>query len=212
MGATRGLAFVAGTLFVVGGAAMAAYVGPDDTLEVGTHTVPESATGLAVATHPEITQFVGVEMVEMVVRASAPTGVWVGASHRVDTESLLDDVRHYEISRLALNTVGGRMVEGDEAGTRRALRPQRITGWRDQVYAGPDDAVAGEDPTAELVVPLGNVPTDIVAVPDRRDERVTLTVGVYRENMFTTLLAVVGIGVALLLLGWFLTWRGRRSA
>lgn len=205
--AMRVPAFVAGTLFVLGGTAMATYVGPDDTLEIGTHTVPESAAGLAVATHPEITQFTGIDML---VRVSAPSGVWVGTSHRVDTMSLLEGVGHYEISRMALNTVGGRMVEGAEAGTRRALRPQRLTGWRDQAYGGPDDSTG--DPVAEVVVPLDGTPTDVVAVPDRRDERITLTIGVHWGGLFRAQLLVAGAGVALLLLGFFLSWRARRGA
>lgn len=199
--AVRALAYVAGTLLVAGGSTMAAYVGPDDTIDIGSHTVPKKATGLAVATHPEITRFVGINML---VRAEAPSGVWIGSSHRVDTASLLAGVRHYEISRMALNTIDGRMVQGDEVGNRRALRPRQLVGWRDEAYGDADTGFA------EVVVELDGTPTDVVAVPDRRDERITLTIGVAWEGLFRIQLAVAGIGLLLILLGVFGSWRARR--
>lgn len=192
---------VAGLLLVLVGSATATLIGPDDTLMVGEREAPVEATGLAVSTHPVITDFVNLDLL---VRASAPGGVFVGSSNRVDTESLLRRTEHYEISRMSLGSVGGRMVDGRRSATYDSLRPDRIVGWLDQTSTSGGDEV-------ELVVPLDGEAVDVVAVPVRSETRVTLALGAHVERLFLSQLALVLTGLLLILLRAGLRARDRRK-
>src|SRR5699024_5042329 len=105
-----------------------------------------------------------------------------------------------EITRMSLNDIGGVVTEGPRA-TRRTLRPGRITGWIDQTTGSPE---------AELVVELDGTPLDVVAVPQRARDRVTFTIGATVAGVFWFQVAVAGIGLAMVLVGWALRRHLRR--
>lgn len=174
-----------GVLLVLFGSVCAAVVGPDDTVMVGEKQVPERAKGLAVRTHPAITDFVNIDML---VRAEAEGGVFVGSSHRVDTDDLLTGWRYFEVTRMRLGHVGGVVTEGRRA-TRRTLRPATLVGWRDR---------ASGDREAEVVVNLDGTPVDVVAVPHQRDARVTLSIGAHVGGAFWTQVALAVTGLVML--------------
>lgn len=188
-----------GVLLALIGTGSAAFVGPDDTLMVGEKQVPERAAGLAVRTHPEITRFVNIDLL---VRAEAEGGVFLASSHRVDTQSLLSGRRYFEITRMALNDVGGVVTKGPRA-THRRLRPDRITGWINQ---------AEGDAEAELVVALDGTPLDVVAVPRQGDALVTFAIGAHVAGAFVIQVVVALTGLGMVLVGWALRRVARRRA
>ncbi|GGD06857.1 hypothetical protein [Nocardioides daphniae] len=191
MGGLRVLLVCVGLLFVVFGTAAAAFVGPDDTIMIGEKQVPERAKGVAVRTHPEITDFVNIDLL---VRAEAEGGIFLGSSHRVDTESLLSGTRYFEVTRLALGNVGGVVTDGPRA-TRKRLRPNSLVGWQQQVT---------DAESAELVVELDGRPVDVVAVPQRGNARVTVAIGAHAGGAFLTQVAVAVVGVLLIVGSWLL--------
>lgn len=211
---------VVGLLFVVVGTAVARWVGPDDTIELGTHTVPPEAAGLAVVTHPEVTAF---RDLGMRVQVSAPGGVFLAASHRVDTDDLLGERERYEISEVSRSHVGGRINDAGSPATWAALRPHRTAGW---AHVSPDVPVrgltnptatpraVGEMPTrAELRLHLGeDGPVDFVAVPVDPSDRVTLSLGVFVDHLHSSQVNLARLG-GLLLLWWVLkqVWRSVRA-
>ncbi len=207
---------VVGLLFVVVGTTVSRWVGEDDTIEFGTHTATADATGLAVVTHPEVTAF---RNLGMRVVVTAPGGVFLAASHRVDTDDLLGERERYEISEVSRSHVGGRVNGiGAPAGTWTTLRPDRTPGW---AYVSPDVPVRGlTDPTstpratgrmptrAELKVNLDETePVDFVAVPVDPDDRVTLTLGVFVDHLHDSQVSLARLG-AFMMLWWALrrTW------
>ena len=195
----RTLLSLVGLLLVVLGSGSALWVGTDDTLAIGETQVPERAKGVAVRTHPAITDFVNIDML---VRAKADGGVFLGTSHRVDTESLLGTKRYYEITKMSLRNLGGVYTEeGGQRATRKSLRPATLVGWLDQ-DSDPDQA--------ELVVPLDGEPIDIIAVPDRRSSRVTLSIGAHVAGLFWSQVAVALAGAVMIALAWLIGWWTRR--
>ena len=198
-GSLRVMLLCLGLLMVAAGTAIALFVGPDDTLQIGEKQVPERAAGVAVRTHPGITDFVNIDML---VRAKADGGVFLGTSHRVDTESLLVGKRYFEITRMALGDVGGVYTEGAPRATRKALRPARLVGWLDSDTDGEQ---------AELLVPLDGEPIDIIAVPDRGNARVTISIGAHVTGLFFSQVAVALTGVVMVGLSFAVGWWLRRK-
>lgn len=217
MGATRKrprrwtAVLLCGLMLGLYGSGVAWFVGSDDSLLIGTHTVPEPARGLAVVTHPAITAFTDVDVL---VEASAPGGVFLATSHRVDTDSLLARTERYEISRMKLGTVGGRMQDDGRKATFDRLRPDRIVGWG-SVAAGPDAApdrpADAELPeSASLVATLDGTPLDVVIVPRAKDAAVTLSLSAHVPHLFSLHVGVALLGALLVLLWWALQVRRRR--
>lgn len=192
---------VLGLLLITYGSVVAVVVGPDESIEIGTHVPPTPARGLALVTHPEITAF---RDVDMEVTASAPAGVFLAAARRVDTVDLLAERERYEISRMFFGDVGGRMVEGTAPARYASLRPDRIVGW---AHVAPASTGA-----SSMVVPLGDDPVDVVAFPVSPDDVVTLTLGVHAERAFTLHVLLVGAGTVLVVVWWLLRRRTRRRA
>lgn len=202
---------VAGTLLMVLGGGLAALVGPDDTIRIGTHTVPTGATGLAVATHPEVTAF---RDVGMLVEASAPGGVFLATTRRVDTQSLLDGTERYEIGRVAWGTVGGHMRPDGAPATFVALQPTSILGWNSvspDMQRLDDGTIDPELPDeAELVVDLDGIPIDVVVIPRDPEARVTIALGAHVAHLFVLQVAVAWTGALLVLVWWLLRVRRMR--
>ncbi|WP_110239720.1 hypothetical protein [Nocardioides gilvus] len=198
MKARRTALVVCGLFLMVLGGATATYVGPDDTLIIGSHTAGQPASGQAVRTHPAITDFVNINLL---VRAEAPSGVFLGYAHRVDTTSLLEGRRHWTITRMSLGNVGGDMTEGAQSSSTKALRPEGIVGWL--------GSTSGD--SVELAVPLDGTPIDVVAVPAAGDERVRISLGATVKNLFLSQLGVIGVGLVLIAFSFVLGWWGRRT-
>src|SRR5690606_2587466 len=174
-------------------------------------TVPYGAAGLAVSTHPEVTAF---RDVGMLVEASAPGGVFLATTRRVDTESLLDGTERYEIGRVAWGTVGGHMRPDGAPATFRALEPTSILGWNSLSpdLRRLDDRTIDPDlpDEAELVVDLDGTPVDVVMVPRDPEARVTLSLGAHVAHLFLLQLALAWTGVLLVLVWWLLRLRRLR--
>lgn len=202
-----------GLLLGVYGGTVAAIIGPDDSVRIGELTVDEQARGAAAVTHPAVTAFTGLDIQ---YEASAPGGVFLASSHRVDTTSLLDERIRYEVSQLRWGHVGGWMREGDTKATFARTRPDQIIGWRQVADSMPaPNTLTPEDAlpeTAEIVVELDGTPVDIVAVPRSKDALVTVAVGAHVDRVFFLHVALVWFGVVLGLLWWFVNLRRRRRA
>lgn len=198
MKAQRIALVVCGVILMLLGGATATYVGPDDTLMIGSTTVDETAKGQAVRTHPAITDFVNIDLL---VRAEAPSGVFLGYAHRVDTTSLLEGRRHWTLTRMSLGNVGGSVTDGAKSSSTKALKPERIVGWL--------GATSGD--SVELTVPLDGEPIDVVAVPTAGDELVRISLGAKVTNLFLSQLGVIGVGLVFIALSFVLGWWVRRK-
>ncbi|MFC6152871.1 hypothetical protein [Nocardioides yefusunii] len=218
-GRTWRVLLVLGLLLVVYGGAVAAFLGPDSSVTIGTRTVPLTAAGTAVSTHPEITAF---RNIDMEVTASAPSGVFLAASHRVDTESLLAERSHFEISKMFFGNVDGRMLTDGPPATYQDLRPDRLVGWSQvspessAAVRAASDGGRDDDPSfpeiSTVVVPLGGAPVDVVAFPVSPEESVTFSLGVHSERAFVLHLALAALGGLLILVWWLLRRRRLRAA
>lgn len=202
---------VTGLLLIGLGGGTGALVGPDDTIRIGTHTVPFTAAGQAVTTHPEVTAF---RDVGLQVEASAPGGVFLATSRRIDTESLLKGTERYEIGRVAWGTVGGHPRPDGPAATFDRLAPTQILGWNSlspDLTRLDDGAVDTDLPErAHLVVELDGTPVDVVIVPRDPEARVTLSLGAHVNNLFLLQIAVAWTGALMVALWWLLRLRRRR--
>src|SRR5690606_17201916 len=87
---------------------------------------------------------------ELVIRAEAPGGLFLGAAHRVDATDLIEGIRHIELDSLGLRE--GSFVEGFPVD----LQPEPIVGWLERS--------SGEG-VQEVRVDLHGPPVDVVAVP-----------------------------------------------
>lgn len=202
---------VFGILLALYGGTVAAIIGPDDSVRIGELTVDERARGAAVVTHPAVTAFTGLDIQ---YEASAPGGVFLASSHRVDTTSLLDERIRYEVSQLRWGHVGGWMREGNKKASFARTRPDRIIGWHQVADSMPaPNTLTDEDAlpeTAEIVVELDGTPIDIVAIPRSKDALVTVAVGAHVERVFFLHVALIGFGAVLGLAWWVLNLRRRR--
>ncbi|WP_162599891.1 hypothetical protein [Nocardioides solisilvae] len=186
----RRAVLVVGVLMAVLGALGALVHGPDDTVMLGEQVQPAPSAGLPTVVHPVSTAFGGAELV---VRAEAPGGLFLGATHRVDVTDLLDGLRYVEQDSLGMSEPT--FVEGFEV----ALAPDPLLGWWER---------SSGTGVREVRVDLDGPPVDVLAVPVEPRAPVTMSLGVHVDGIFTKALAITGFGLGLVLL-WAL---GRRAS
>lgn len=188
------LLIVLGLLAVLGGAAVAAAFGSDDTVRLGPHRL--TTTGSAIVTAPRVISYAGPTLTVTATSPNARTPVFIGYGHDVDVRDYLARTAYTRIDSISLpwqvksSTVAGR--EGSPAS------PRGLSWWL-------TTAVARGRTSATL--PLPNAPIDIV-VMDLGQGRpadgfsVDVRVGILVPGSFAGGLAVALGGGGLIAAGW----------
>lgn len=130
MKALRLLTGLVATLLLIGGAAVAILLGPDDTWGGELAALPDSAP--VIATAPQLLNVAGIDLV---VSARATTGeVFVGAGHPVHVQDYLDGVTHTRSTSCRPTVSGGASRRTVTVPTRRHRLPSWTSGtssrWR----------------------------------------------------------------------------------
>lgn len=195
MKALRLLTGLVATLLLIGGAAVAILLGPDDTWGGELAALPDSAP--VIATAPQLLNVAGIDLV---VSARATTGeVFVGAGHPVHVQDYLDGVTHTEIDELSPDGVGGSQPQdGDRAYP--AAPPAELDVWDEQQVA--QDVTVAVPLTEEAAVQVVVLPTKAGGAPPE------LGIGYGLPGAFVA--GVVAAVVGLLLLVGTVVW-GRRA-
>lgn len=184
-----------GLLLILGGAVGSAYVGPDDTVLLDAQSV-DAPAGTPVVSTPELLSYR--DMV-LVVRAESAGEVFLGAGNPVDVESVVSGVQHFRVTRVERDALLGTTTSVDAPQPLPDLGA--MTGWQET------SAGAGAQ---QIEVDLDGTPTQLLAASTDQDP-FTLQFGVRLDGLFWTLLAVAGVGAALVLLVGRLHRRARRA-
>ncbi|PVG82516.1 hypothetical protein DDE18_13800 [Nocardioides gansuensis] len=187
------LVVLVGLLGLLGGAAVAAYVGSDDTVVSTPATLGDE--GQPVVTAPGL---LGWDGLRITLRAEAPDGVFIGTAHPVDIEDFVGDTQHVVLESVTPGSTTTREVDGDG----EQVHPEQAGFWelrqrgRDRQELALDRHDAG---LQWVIAPLGGVgPT-------------TISFAVTVAGVWRAALAVAAVGALLLVLGVELLLRlGRR--
>jgi hypothetical protein len=187
----RVVLIVLGSILSLAGLAAAVLIGPDNTVGTGGHQVTTDTAVVSTAT--SVLTIMGPTLH---VAATVPDDeVFVGIGHPVDVGDYLDGVEHDQITEVSVPwSVELQRIEGEE-GAPGADASSRDW-WHDQAAGAGRQEVSAE---------LGEVPLRLVIM--RADGEAPLTTDVefalQIDNLFTTALLVLAIGLVLLATGIF---------
>lgn len=186
----RVLLTLIGVVILAVGAAAAVFVGPDDTVAVGETEYPGgtayTAPGLFTAQHVTVT-----------VAAEAADGeVFVGVAHPVDVADVTDGHDAFRITQIELGSLAGAADGGEEP-----MPDPRGIDYLDSASG------TGEQTVSYAVEDLS--PQFVVWSP--ADQAVTTSVWFTVAGTFRLCVAVAAVGLVVLVGGWLLTRRRRRT-
>jgi len=193
----RALLALVALVLIVAGVATATYVGSDDT--VFNKSAEVESGGRPVVTVPDLFTYDGLRLT---VRASAPGGVFLGTANGVDIADYTKDVSVFEVVRVERDGVSGQLVDHEEQWL--PAKPAALDIWT--VHAAGDG-------TQELALDVdGDAPPRFVVMPTDAKAPVTLSFGATIDGLFMTalVLALVGVVLLLLVIGWSRLARRRR--
>lgn len=179
-------------LVLAAGAAVAAFVGSDDT--VFNRPAELGEDGRPVLTDPDLLAYEGVTVT---LRASAPGGVFIGTAHPVDVADYVGDS-----SRVRLTRVTRTGVESEGVGSGDAVTPSSADFWTASMSGpGVEELTLNRDSSAAqwVIAPLsGAGPT-------------TVSFGITVPGLFRGALIAFGVGALVLLACVELLLRSRRG-
>lgn len=180
-------------LLLASGAAVAAFVGSDDT--VFNRPAELGQDGRPVLTAPDLLAYDGVTVT---LRASAPEGVFIGTAHPVDVADFVGDS-----SRIRLTRVTRTGVEAEDVGSGAAVEPASADFWTASMSGpGVEELTLNRDSSAAqwVIAPLsGAGPT-------------TVSFGITVPGLFRGALIAFGTGALILVLSVELLLRSRRRS
>ncbi|MEO5665899.1 MAG: hypothetical protein ABIR39_21730 [Nocardioides sp.] len=178
-------------LLLASGAAVAAFVGSDDT--VFNRPAELGQDGRPVLTAPDLLAYEGVTVT---LRASAPEGVFIGTAHPVDVADFVGDS-----SRIRLTRVTRTGVEAEDVGSSAAVEPASADFWTASMSGpGVEELTLNRDSSAAqwVIAPLSGVgPT-------------TVSFGITVPGLFRGALIALGTGALVLVISVELLLRSRR--
>jgi len=186
---------VAGLLALVvmaSGAAVAAFVGSDDTFFNGPAELGED--GRPVLTAPDLLAYEGVTVT---LRASAPEGVFIGTAHPVDVADFVGDS-----SRIRLTGVTRTGVVAEDVGSQDPVQPASADFWT--------HSMSGTG-IEELTIDRGSSAAQWVIAPLSAVGPTTVSFGITVHGLFTWALIAFAVGTLVLLACVELLFRSRRS-
>jgi hypothetical protein len=178
-------------LVMASGAAVAAYVGSDDTFFTRPAGLGED--GRPILTAPDLLAHEGVTVT---LRASAPEGVFIGTAHPVDVADFVGDS-----SLVRLTGVTRTGVVAEDVGTEQPVAPASADFWTHSMSG------AGVE---ELTLDRGSSAAQWVIAPLSRVGPTTVSFGITVHGIFTWALAAFGVGALALLLCVEVLLRSRR--
>lgn len=190
---------VVGTVLAVAGLAAAVLVGTDDTVRTGDAEMTSDTAALT-------TSSPAIDLIGPTLHVAAATGdgqdVFVGVGHEVDVDAYLDGVAHDQITRIVLPWSPD--VVSAEGDTETVAAPPDSRDWWYVQASG-----TGRQ---EVSYELGEEPVRVVVMRADGQPPVTvdLEIGYQIDNLFTTALLVLGVGLILLLVATFLLRRRER--
>lgn len=197
-GIARALLALIGLVALLAGVVGAAYVGSDDEVVLDPQT-PAAKAGQPVVTAPRL---LGYDGLDLIVRASADGGVFLGAGSPIDVGSLADQVDHYEVTGIRRDRLlgAGRSARADDPVPLPDLAT--LPDWRVR---------ADGKGRQEIRLDLEGDAVQVMAMPHRRKAVPSLAFGVHLGGLFRVLVALAAAGAVLLALASGLMWRaGRR--
>jgi hypothetical protein len=196
------LLIVLGALVVLPGIAAAAFVGPNNTVEVTSGPVDTEAAAVTIS--PQLLSVTGPTIH---VRAEGGPGVFVGAAHPVHVDAYLEDVPVERISEISMSGLGAEFSTSPRAGDEEApaAEPTDLDWWTETATGGGEQTVSAEltEEPVSFVIMNADLSTPV---------NIDLTVDATVDRLFTTALLVVVIGVIMIGGGIFLLRSGRRPA
>jgi hypothetical protein len=190
----RVLSIVLGAVLLIAGIAVAAYVGPDDEVDLGAHRVgpPEAPM---IATQPD---FFSLRDATVVVRARSAGGVFVGAAPDREVTDYTKGVRHYALNDFSTSgELGGTVVKGDA----QQPDPTKATFWSEQAHG------SGEQ---RIQMSLTDSPSGFVVQATKPGPGTTIGVGIKLSGLFLLAVVVALVGLVLIVLPVLLGRRARR--
>jgi len=179
-------------LVMASGAAVAAFVGSDDTFFNRPAELGED--GRPVLTAPDLLAYEGVTVT---LRASAPEGVFIGTAHPVDVADFVGDS-----SRIRLTGVTHTGVVAEDVGSEEPVQPTSADFWT--------HSMSGTG-VEELTLDRGSSAAQWVIAPLSGAGPTTVSFGITVHGLFTWALIAFGVGALALLACVELLLRSRRS-
>jgi len=179
-------------LVMASGAAVAAFVGSDDTFFNRPAELGED--GRLVLTAPDLLAYEGVTVT---LRASAPEGVFIGTAHPVDVADFVGDS---SLIRLAGVTRTG--VVAEDVGSEAPVQPASADFWT--------HSMSGTG-VEELTLDRGSSAAQWVIAPLSGAGPTTVSFGITVHGIFTWALVAFGVGALVLLACVEVLLRSRRS-
>lgn len=189
--ATLALVALLAFLLMVASAAVAGFVGSDDT--VFNRPTQLGADGRPILTAPDLLAYEGVTVT---LRASAPDGIFIGTAHPVDVADFVADS-----TRIRLTQVTRTGVTAEDVGSDKRVQPASVNFWTSSMSGrGVEELTLDRDASANqwVIAPLIGVgPT-------------TVSFGITIDGLFRVVLTVCGAATLVLLLCVELLLRTRR--
>lgn len=178
-------------LVMASGAAVAAFVGSDDTFFTRPAQLGED--GRPILTAPDLLAYDGVTVT---LRASAPEGVFIGTAHPVDVADFVGDS-----SLIRLTGVTRTGVVAEDVGTAEPVEPSAVDFWT--------HSLSGTG-VEELTLDRGSSAAQWVIAPLSGVGPTTVSFGVTVHGIFTWALVAFGVGALVLLVCVEVLLRSRR--
>jgi hypothetical protein len=178
-------------LVMVSGAAVAGFVGSDDTFF--TRPAQLGQDGRPILTAPDLLAYEGVTVT---LRASAPEGVFIGTAHPVDVADFVGDS-----SLVRLTGVTRTGVVAEDVGTEEPVAPASADFWT--------HSMSGTG-VEELTLDRGSSADQWVIAPLSGAGPTTVSFGITVHGIFTWALVAFGVGALVLLLCVEVLLRSRR--
>jgi len=179
-------------LVMASGAAVAAFVGSDDTLFTRPAELGED--GRPVLTAPDLLAYQGVTVT---LRASAPEGVFIGTAHPVDVADFVGDS-----SLIRLTGVTRTGVVAEDVGSEEPVEPSSADFWT--------HSMSGTG-VEELTLDRGSSAAQWVIAPLSGVGPTTVSFGITVHGIFTWALVAFGVGALVLLVCAEALLRSRRG-
>lgn len=179
-------------LAMASGAAVAAFVGSDDTFFTRPAQLGED--GRPVLTAPDLFAYEGVTVT---LRASAPEGVFIGTAHPVDVADFVGDS-----SLIRLTGVTRTGVVAEDVGSEEPVQPASADFWT--------HSMSGTG-VEELTLDRGSSAAQWVIAPLTGVGPTTVSFGITVHGIFTWALVAFGVGALMLLACVEVLLRSRRG-
>lgn len=185
------IAALVGLLVLGAGAAVAGFVGSDDTVFNEPAALGED--GRPILTAPDLLAY---DDITVTLRASAPDGVFIGTAHPVDVADFVGDS-----SRIRLTSVTRTGVEAEDVGTGSPVQPASADFWTRSMSG---------DGVEELTLDRDNSAAQWVIAPRSGAGPTTVSFGVTVEGIHRAALIAAAAGALLLVVCVELLLRARR--